>query len=141
MTALAERVGAPLPVLRPILRSLTEHQVLIEVDQGGEEQGYVPGRGLAELSLADVIRALRHHGDDVDVQSSDHGHERVRQILAGADQAAMAHLASPDLGALAKIAPLATGEQASAPGRETARPAPTQTVHAAETVNLPHPVA
>ena len=140
LTALAERVGAPPAVLRPILRTLTEHRVLIEVDQGGEEQGYVPGRELLDMSLADAIRALRHHGDDVDVQSSDHGHARVRELLAGAEQAKMAHLASPDLDALARIPPSATAGEAVGPGGESARPAPIQSVRAAETVNLPHPV-
>jgi membrane protein len=142
--ALAERTGAPPAVLRPILRTLTEHRVLIEIDEGAEEQRYVPGRGLGDLSLADAIRALRHHGDDVEVPPSDQGHERVREIVAGADHAAMAHLASQDLGALVKIAPsaamsAAVGE-AVEPGTETTRPTPTQTARAVETINLPHAV-
>jgi membrane protein len=138
--ALAERTGAPPPVLRPILRTLTEHRVLIEIEQGGEEQCYVPGRGLTDLSLADAVRALRHHGDDVEVPPSDQGHERVREILAGAEHAAMAHLASHDLGALVKVPPSAAVGEAIEPGSETTRPAPVQTVRSAETVNLPHAV-
>lgn len=139
-TALAERTGAPAAVLRPILRTLTEHQVLIEIDEGSEEQRYVPGRGLADLSLADAIRALRHHGDDVEVPPSDPGHLRVREILAGAEHAAMAHLASQDLGALVKIPPTATVDAAVAPDSETTRPAPAQAAHLAEGANLPHAV-
>ncbi|HWN72116.1 MAG TPA: YihY family inner membrane protein [Haliangium sp.] len=142
--ALSERTGAPPAVLRPILRTLTEHHVLIELSElgeGGEELCYVPGRGLADLSLADAIRALRHHGDDIEVPPTDQGHERVREILAGADHAAMAHLANQDLGTLVKIAPSAAMSAAVdalvgaviEPGTETTRPAPTQAVR--ETVN------
>jgi membrane protein len=146
--ALAERTGAPPAVLRPILRTLTQDRVLIELGEGAEEQHYVPGRGLSDLSLADAIRALRHHGDDIEVPPTDQGHERVREILAGADHAAMAQLASQDLGTLVKIAPsvamsAAAGAPVSAvvePGTETTRPSPAQAARAAETANLPHPV-
>jgi membrane protein len=133
--SLNERTGVPPMVLRPILRTLTHQKVLIEINTGAEELYYVPGRELSELSLADVVRALRHDGDDAQMASADRGHERVRDILAGADQAAMQHLAGVALAELARIA--SSPEAASAASSETIQPA-SQAVRAAESV--PHAV-
>lgn len=127
---LAERVGAPPVVLRPLLRRLIHQHVLIEIS-AGEEQSYVPGRDLADLSLADVIRALRHDGADAPVPCADRGHERVRELLVRAEEAASAELRSLDLTALAKLVP--------PEARPEARVATPGAANAAETVSLPHP--
>lgn len=160
---LAERVGAPPTVLRPLLRTLVHQHVLIEIS-AGEEQSYVPGRDLADLSLSDVIRALRHDGADSPVPAADRGHEHVRDLLVRAEEAASAVLRSLDLAALVKLVPAAppraqtagrragtsAGRRAGTsagpsadtsgvePGAEPGARADTAT--AAETVSLPHPV-
>jgi membrane protein len=139
--ALAERVVAPPAVLRPLLRTLVHQHVLIEIN-AGEEQSYVPGRGLAELSLADVIRALRHDGADTTVSCADPGHERVRGLLVAAEQAASAELRKLDLVALVALVPAATpgaSDPTSDGTPEASADARAQARAAAETVSLPHP--
>ncbi|WP_428261758.1 YihY/virulence factor BrkB family protein [Haliangium sp.] len=106
---LAERLGAPVTALFPLLRALTLHRVLIETE-GGEERGYVPGRDLSKLTLADAVDALRYdgellrdlHEDDPDEPATDENeHVRdARALLLESERAAHTILAGRDLRAL-----------------------------------------
>lgn len=119
--ALARRIGVTPALVHPLLRTLAGQRVVIEINHS-EELAYVPGRDLDDLSLADVVRALRCHGDGALSPCPDQAHERVRELMRRAEEAGAELLRGTDMRALASMSPAgATGEERAAAPVDQAR--------------------
>jgi membrane protein len=98
--ALAEEVGVVSSVVRPVLALLEEHGVLRETAAEGVA-GYVPGRDLESLTLADLSRALWQGAGTALRMNEDEVVARLAPILERAEQAREQVLAETPLRELA----------------------------------------
>ncbi|ACY18359.1 ribonuclease BN [Haliangium ochraceum DSM 14365] len=142
--SLAEAIGAQVTVIRPLLRKMVNHRVLIET-QMGEELAFVPGRALSDLTLADAATALRCEGEDIHTVCTGEAHERVYALLKSANQAAFEHLRSHDLATLSALDAYAearagngAGEGSEGDSKADAKTEAEETVQAVDTISLTH---
>ena len=99
--ALADTVGAMPSIAQRVLSSLVEHGVLVEARIKGEDPGYLPGRSLQELSLAQVVDALRQQDGERFELQQDESFAEVAQLLQEAEEASRQVLARSSLRDLA----------------------------------------
>ncbi len=100
--ALATLIGAPLPLTRRLLSTLAAQEILVELPGADGEAGYLPARDLQELTVAQVLDALRQReGRRLRLADADLGRAPVAELLAEAERAADAVLRKADLRGLA----------------------------------------
>lgn len=98
---LTKRMGTLLPVARRVLDILVAQKLLVEV-QNGMDARYVPGQDLQELTLARLLRALRHDHGTTFALSEASDCPRLRQALEKAEAAVEELLAGETFFALAE---------------------------------------
>jgi len=97
---LAEKVGVMLPVVRLMLDFLVDQRLLLETPTNGDT-GYLPGRDLEQLTVADLSQALwRSHGVEPTMDEGVMG-ERLTPLLERAEAASDQALGSLTLRVLA----------------------------------------
>ena len=87
MNSLAQRV----------LSTLVAHNVLAEAQGKGDDPGYLPGRSLDNLSLAQVVRALRREDGEAFPLKHGERYTEVAKVLEQAEEASAAVLGAESL--------------------------------------------
>jgi membrane protein len=100
---LAERVGAPLALVRRILATLVTHQLLIETSSESDP-GYVLGRDPQETTVAQIIEVLRQKDGVTPTLSAAPLHDEICRLLEQAEEAGGKVLGAMSLRALAQRA-------------------------------------
>jgi membrane protein len=98
--ALAERVAAPLALVRRTLTLLVEHKLLVETNSDGDA-GFVPARDPHAVTVGEVVEVLRHKAGAAPALGEGAALEVVHELLAKAEQAGAELLAGTSLRALA----------------------------------------
>lgn len=62
---IASKLKTPLKIVKVLLSKLIECQILMEVNTGGERNGYAPAHDIEDLSIMTVLNAFEHRGDDI----------------------------------------------------------------------------
>jgi membrane protein len=114
---LAEEVGGVTSVSRQMLRTLVQQGILAETGAEGDP-GYVPARDPSELTVAQVLEALRHRDGSSPALRESEGLSESKRVLAEAE------LASSEV--LTRIS-IRTLTRAPAEATEPADPAPAKT--------------
>jgi len=100
--ALAKQVGAMTSLAQRVLNTLVEHGVLAEVQTRREDPGYLPGRSIEDMSLAQVVEALRHKDGESFKLGEDSRFAEVARLLREAEEASQQVLAQQSLRSLAR---------------------------------------
>lgn len=98
---LAERVGTLTSVVQRILDILVANGVAAETRADGDERGFLPGRGLQELTLERVMHALRVKDGSSFALGDDPAHAELMATLEAAERAGRELLAQSNLRGLA----------------------------------------
>lgn len=104
---LLDRATVPPRLARRVLAELVEHRLLVETaPREGEETAFVPGRPLAAISMADVVRAMRRDAEPasrqgaVVIREDDALGQRVLGVLLDAEGVVEARLGPRSLAEL-----------------------------------------
>jgi membrane protein len=99
---LAERVGAMSSLAQRVLSTLVRSNVLAEAQTKGEDPGYLPGRSIQHLSLAQVMETLRAKDGEAFPLKHDEHYAEVARLLKEAEQASQTVLGRESLSDLAE---------------------------------------
>jgi membrane protein len=105
---LAEKVGTMTSLVQRVLGALVAHGVLTEARGTGDEAGYLPARSIQDLTLSQVLEALRHKDGESFALDTGGVHPEVVRLLQQAEQASREVLDRTDLRALAEKAAAAS---------------------------------
>lgn len=87
---LAEELDIPLRVVREILSLLVETGYIAAT--AGEPPNYIPARELDRITITDVLKNLKNHGDECRIIRMTKGEKRLQEILARLDAGTAAAL-------------------------------------------------
>jgi membrane protein len=80
---LAEDLDIPLRVVREILSLLVETGYIAAT--AGTNLNYIPARELDRITITDVLRTLKNHGDECGITRMTKGEKRLQEILGRLD--------------------------------------------------------
>jgi membrane protein len=87
---LAEELDIPLRVVREILSLLVETGYIAAT--AGENTNYIPARELDRITVMDVLKNLKNHGDECRIIRMTKGEKRLQEILGRLDAGIAASL-------------------------------------------------
>jgi membrane protein len=87
---LAEELDIPLRVVREILSLLVQTGYVTAT--AGESPNYIPARELDRITIMDVLKNLKNHGDECWIIRMTAGEKRLQEILARLDAGTAAAL-------------------------------------------------
>jgi membrane protein len=87
---LAEELDIPLRFVRELLSLLVETGYILAT--AGESPNYIPSRELDRITITDVLKSLKNHGDECTITRMTKGEKRLQEILARLDAGTAAAL-------------------------------------------------